>query len=316
MQHPVDLLVICGPTASGKTRLAVTIARMLHGEIISADSRQVYRGMDIGTGKDRSEYRTASGCIPCHLIDIADPHDIYTLYHFQKDCYAALDDIHRRGSLPILAGGSGLYIEAVLKKYRIANVPENVELRTRLIRKEKTRLIDQLAALDPGLLQATDTSSRKRIVRAIEVAEYGRNHPVHWGNDNAPQMHPLILATRRQRDDLLARIRLRLHARIKQGMIEEVKQLISAGVTYERLELFGLEYKYIVRFLRQEYSREEMIEQLCTAINRFAKRQMTWFRGMQRRGFTIHWIDNADEQRALSILKQHYPGVNPTPGIS
>jgi len=279
-----NILVICGPTASGKTAYGVQTALRYTGEILSVDSRQVYRNMNIGTGKDLQEYSIGGKTIPYHLIDIADPAEMYTLWHFQKDFYEAFRTVREKNRLPIAVGGTGLYLEAVLKNYQIPNVPEDVALRQELMSESKEKLRELLRGLSEELCAKTDMSSKKRIVRSIEIARYEKNHAVRWGHGNPPQFKPLILVVTLPREVLRMRIKRRLEQRFAQGMVEEVKELIDRGISEERLNLFGLEYKYISAFLYGRLSFQEMKDTLYQHICRFAKRQDTWFRGMPRRG--------------------------------
>lgn len=303
---PISVIVVAGPTASGKTNLAVKIALHHNGEIISADSRQIYKGMDIGTGKDLDEYKTENGEVPYHLIDISDPSDIYTLYHYQQDCYNAIFKIHEDGNTPIITGGTGLYIEAVLKHYKIPNVPENIPFRTEMMEQSKAYLEVLLKEKSLSLYNSTDLNSKKRIVRSLEIAEYDKEHKVEWGTPNPPMLTPLILITRWERQKLIERINKRLDERIKEGMIEEVQRLIDQGVTYERLSLFGMEYKQIAEHLINNKPLKETISNLATDIHRLAKRQMTYFRGFEKRGLKVHWIDNADYHLASNIIRDNF----------
>ena len=300
-----NLIVVCGPTASGKTRLAVAAAMHIGGEIISADSRQVYRGMDIGTGKDLVEYTTPSGTVPYHLIDVADPEDVYTLYHFQRDCYRCIHEIGVRKKTPFLAGGSGLYIEAVLKHYRIPNVPEDPLLRKLLMKKTREALLHQLKSLDEALFTTTDKTSKKRLARSVEVALYAKDHTVQWGVPHPPMLSPLILGVTWPRKVLLERIDKRLHERLEAGMVEEVESLLQSGVTAERLELMGMEYKHIVRYLQGTVAYSTMVTGLCHDIHRLAKRQTTYFRGFERRGLEVTWIENPDAEKVIEILDRY-----------
>jgi tRNA dimethylallyltransferase len=300
-----NLLVICGATASGKTRLGVQVSLRLAGEIISADSRQIYRGMDIGTGKDLSEYHTPEGSVACHLIDVAEPAQIYTLYHYQRDFYKVLSDIRNRGRLPILTGGTGLYIEAVLKGYALPAVPEDAELRRDLMHRGKEELDERLRQLDRRLHERTDRSSKKRIVRAIEVAMHRSKNRPEEPDITRSDIRPLVLAVRRPRQVLHERIRRRLHQRMEEGMVEEVQKLLEQGIDRGRMALFGMEYKHITRYLCGDIGREKMLEVLERDIRRLAKRQMTWFRGMERRGIEVEWIDGADVEQALRVISRY-----------
>jgi tRNA dimethylallyltransferase len=297
-----NILVICGPTASGKTSLAVNLALKCNGEIISGDSRQVFRGMDIGTGKDLSEYKTADGEIKHHLIDIADPMDEYNLYRYINDFNSAFDSITLRGKLPILAGGSGLYIEGALKDYRLYPAPEDPVLRDELNDKTKDELLEILRSESEEILEKTDTSSTRRIIRGIEIAQYIRNNPTETTGSDSNRVLPLIIGVTFPREELIKRIDTRLDDRLKNGMIDEVKNLLDKGITAERLIRLGLEYRYCTMYIRNEISYDDMIEKLKIEIHKFSKRQMTWLRGMERRGLTIHWINGNDMGEVLPIL--------------
>lgn len=301
-----NIIVVCGPTASGKTALAVSLALRYNAEIVSADSRQVYRGMDIGSGKDLREYSTSSGSVPYHLIDIADPSQIYTLYHYQRDCYSVLRHLLQSNRLPILAGGTGLYIEAVLKHYMLPNVPEDPLFRTRYMRKNKEVLKQELLSRDPHLFATTDLSSKKRIVRALEISSCNRIKSDSPALYDIPVCRPVILAIEWPRAVLIERIRRRLQQRFETGMVDEVKKLLSLGINDDRLVLFGMEYKHVVRYLRNEVQFDQMVEELFCDIRRLAKRQMTYFRGMQRRGLEMHWIESNDCEKAVTLLEKYF----------
>jgi tRNA dimethylallyltransferase len=293
-----DTLVILGPTASGKTRLGAGIARELGGEIISADSRQVYRGMDIGTGKDLEEY----GGIPYHLIDILDPGEEFNVFRFQRLCFSALEEIRDRGLLPIIVGGTGLYLDAVLRGYRMVEVPENRELRNGLAAQSTEELAARLLSLNPRLHNTTDLLDRERLVRAIEIAQYERTHEP----EPLPEIRPVVFGVRWERSILRQRITARLKARLDAGLIEEVERLHREGVPYETLEFYGLEYRFVARYLKGELTRNDLFQKLNSAIHDFAKRQETWFRRMERLGTEIRWLDGAGEplEEMLLILKE------------
>jgi tRNA dimethylallyltransferase len=293
-----DTLVIMGPTASGKTRLGVGVARELGGEIISADSRQVYRGMDIGTGKDLEEY----GGIPYHLIDILDPGEEFNVFRFQRRCFSALEEILDRGRLPIIVGGTGLYLDAVLRGYRMVEAPENPDLRSEFVRLSPEELASRLLSLNPRLHNTTDLLDRERLVRAIEIAEYERTHEP----EQLPEIRPVVFGVRWERSILRQRITARLKARLDAGLIEEVERLHREGVAYETLEFYGLEYRFVARFLKGELNRNDLFQKLNSAIHDFAKRQETWFRRMERQGIEIHWLDGAGEplEEAMGILRE------------
>jgi len=293
-----DLLVILGPTASGKTRLGVELARRTAGEIVSADSRQVYRGMDIGTGKDRSEY----GEVPCHLIDIVPPGYEFNLFEFQRRFLECFADIGNRGRLPILVGGTGMYLEAVLKGYRLVEVPENPSLRAELAGLSTDALAERLKHVAARLHNTADLLDRNRLVRAIEIAAYERIHPP----EPLPEIRSLVFGIRWERKTLRRRITTRLMERLAQGMIEEVAGLHESGVPWEALEFYGLEYRFIARHLKGELNRNDMIQKLNSAIHDFAKRQETWFRRMEKNGIAIRWLDgNVDPlMAALHIMAE------------
>jgi tRNA dimethylallyltransferase len=283
-----NLLAVIGPTASGKTNLAVHLARALRGEIISADSRQVYRGMDIGTGKDLDEYRIDGQTVPCHLIDIVDAGYKYNVFEYQADFLNAWEDCRRRGAVPVLCGGSGLYVEAVLKGYRLLAVPVNETLRASLAGLTLPELAARLATYKK-LHNTTEIDTPKRAVRAIEIEEYYRTHPRE--EKEYPTLTPLIIGVDVSREVRRERITRRLHERLGNGMVEEVQRLLAEGIPPEDLIYYGLEYKYLTLYLTGRLSYEDMVSQLNTAIHQFAKRQMTWFRKMEREGFDIRWID-------------------------
>jgi tRNA dimethylallyltransferase len=300
------LIVIGGPTATGKTALAAAVAHALGIDVISADSRQVYRGLDLGTGKDLEEYRRFTPPVRHHLIDIVDPGEVYTLFQYQEQCYQVIETLSRepgpRGRAAVLAGGTGLYMEAVLRRYRIANVPEDPELRESLSLRERAELADELRRLHPDLASRTDMSSKKRIVRALEVAAWGRGHEVRYSRGPEVDFTHRLFATRIPRDILRERIRIRLEERFRAGMIEEVEGLLGRGIPAERLKLLGMEYREITSYLLGEKDRETMAGDLLHEIHLLAKRQETYFRGMERRGLPIRWLDQDEGPEA--ILKE------------
>lgn len=287
MQSKYDLITILGPTASGKTQLAAHVALKLHGEIISADSRQVYRGMNLGTGKDYHDYTIDNQKIPYHLIDIVEAGSKYNVYEFQKDFFKVFADIQSRKNQPIMCGGSGLYIESVIKGYKLIAVPENPQLRQEIQTKTDEELIKLLSSYKK-LHNQTDTTNRKRLERAIEIEEYYANNEVD--ETPLPKLNNIIFGVRYSRNSERNRISCRLKQRLKGGMIDEVKALLSSGVKSEDLIYYGLEYKFITQYILGEISEDEMYVQLNNAIAQFAKRQMTWFRRMERNGFDIKWI--------------------------
>ena len=286
-----DLVSVVGPTACGKTSLAVELALAVPGaEIISADSRQVYRGMDIGTGKDIAEYTREGVTVPSHLLDIVDAGEKYNLFEFQRDFLTAYEDIRLRGAFPIMCGGSGLYVESVLKGYRLLPVPENPELRAALEEKSLEELTALLATYKQ-LHNNTDTDNKKRAIRAIEIEEYYRTCPVE--ERYFPQINALTVGVMVDREVRRERISRRLRERLAAGMVDEVKGLLDSGLEPEQLIYYGLEYKYLTLYLTGAMGYDDMVNGLEIAIHQFAKRQMTWFRGMEKRGVQIHWLDGS-----------------------
>jgi tRNA dimethylallyltransferase len=284
-----NLLTILGPTASGKTTFAANAAFALQGEIISADSRQVYRGMNIGTGKDLCEYIVHGETIKTHLIDIVDAGYQYNVYEFQRDFVNAFNDISNRGLFPILCGGTGLYLETALQGYRMQEVPENLYLREKLSNKTLAEL-ESILKTYKQLHNSTDIDTKKRAIRAIEIAEYYQNNSQNQ-KATYPSLHPLIVGLDICREERRRRITQRLLQRLREGLVDEVRQLLHKGISEESLIYYGLEYKYVTLYLTNVLTYEQMVAKLEIAIHQFAKRQMTWFRGMERRGITIHWID-------------------------
>jgi tRNA dimethylallyltransferase len=290
------MITILGPTASGKTPLAAALAKRIDGEIISADSRQVYRRMDIGTGKDLADYTTlVDGSpvnIPYHLIDICEPGTKYNLFQYQQDFFDAYNNIIGRGKTPILCGGTGLYIEAVLKGYQLSPVPQNPELRVRLEGKSLEELTEMLRKLKQQngsvMHNTTDVDTAQRAIRAIEIEMEQQNYPL---TTHLSPLSSLIIGVSIDRDLRREKITRRLKARLDEGMVDEVRGLLAEGISVEDLIYYGLEYKYLTEYIIGKLTYDEMYRQLEIAIHQFAKRQMTWFRGMERRGFTIHWID-------------------------
>ncbi len=289
------MITILGPTASGKTSVAAALALRTGGEIISADSRQVYRRMDIGTGKDLADYTIGDVHIPHHLIDIAEPGTKYNLFQYQQDFHTAYNDIRSRGKLPILCGGTGLYIEAVLGGYSLSPVPQNQKLRESLEGKSLDQLTQMLVQLKQkngsNMHNRTDVDTAQRAIRAIEIETYNLEHPTP--ERQMPPVDSLVIGINIDRELRREKITRRLKARLDEGMCDEIQGLIDGGVNPEDLIYYGLEYKFITEYVIGRTSYDEMFRQLEIAIHQFAKRQMTWFRGMERRGFTIHWIDAA-----------------------
>lgn len=301
------MITILGPTASGKTAVAAALALRTEGEIISADSRQVYRRMDIGTGKDLADYVVDGTPISYHLIDIAEPGTKYNLFQYQQDFHVAYDDIRSRGKQPILCGGTGLYIEAVLSGYQLSPVPQNQALREALADKSLAELTAMLVELKhksgSTMHNQTDVDTAQRAIRAIEIETYNLESPTP--ERQLPPVDSLIVGINIDRDLRREKITRRLKARLDEGMADEICALIDEGIDPEDLIYYGLEYKYITEYVVGRLSYEEMFRQLEIAIHQFAKRQMTWFRGMERRGYTIHWIDATlpMEQKVEQILK-------------
>ena len=287
------LLTILGPTASGKTSLATEVAARLDGEIISADSRQVYRRMDIGTGKDLDDYVVKGKPVPYHLIDIREPGTKYNLFEYQQDFLDAYRDITSRGVQPILCGGTGLYIESVLGGYHLSPVPQNPELRERLAGKsldELTRMLEDLKARNhSNMHNTTDVDTAQRAIRAIEIETYNLEHPTD--NREFPKIDSVIVGVDIDRTSRREKITARLRQRLAHGMVDEIQALLDSGIPAENLIYYGLEYKFVTEYLTGKTTYDEMFNRLEIAIHQFAKRQMTWFRGMERRGYTIHWID-------------------------
>ena len=282
------LITILGPTASGKTALAAEVAWRTQGEVISADSRQVFRGMDLGTGKDLADYNLHGTHVPYHLIDICSPNEEYSAYRFVNDFVPAFNSIVSRGHQPILCGGTGLYIDAIVRRYQLSDAPIDPDYRTSLSNLSDEELTLRLASYGP-LHNHTDTETRDRLVRALEIQEYAQAHPENY--PRLPDMRHIVFGTRLERQETIDRIERRLRRRLDEGMTDEVQRLIDSGVTPERLMRFGLEYRHVTRFLLHQCTAEEMFRDLFTDIRRFAKRQMTWFRRMERHGVPIHWID-------------------------
>ena len=288
-----QMITILGPTASGKTPVAARLAVEIGGEIISADSRQVYRRMDIGTGKDLADYMVDDRQIAYHLIDIREPGTKYNLFEYQQDFFDAYEDIRSRGAVPILCGGSGLYIEAVLKGYHLSPVPQNQELRDRLEGKSLAELTEMLTALKAktgsNMHNTTDVDSCQRAIRAIEIETYNLEHPTP--RRELPPVDSLIIGIDIDRELRREKITRRLKARLEEGMVDEVKALLDEGIPADDLIYYGLEYKFVTEYLTGQSTYDEMFSRLEIAIHQFAKRQMTWFRGMERRGFKINWIE-------------------------
>lgn len=302
----IDLVTVLGHTAAGKTAFAAQLAHRAGGEIISADSRQVYRRMDIGTGKDYKDYLVEDEHVPTHLIDIIDAGYEYNVYLFKQDFMRVYEELTERGIVPVLCGGSGLYIESVLRDYRLVDVPLNTGLRAELEKRSLEELSGTLKQYGP-VHNITDTANRKRLIRAIEIARYQSEHPDDSSEHRS--LNSLVLGIRYERSIRRERITMRLRERLEEGMVEEVDELLMSGVTAEKLDYYGLEYRFISKYLLNELTYDEMFSKLNTAIQQFAKRQMTYFRGMERRGTTIHWLEGSlsmEEKitQALALLNE------------
>ena len=303
-----NLLVVLGPTASGKTRLAVDAARALNGEIISADSRQVYRGLDIGSGKDLTEY----GSVPYHLIDIAEPGDNFNLFTFLQAFATAYEGIRHRNRLPILAGGTGLYLDAVLQGYSLTEAPRNLSLRKQLASASLSDLQKRLITLRPKQHNSTDLTDRDRLIRAIDIAMAEENRTAQ--TLSLPKLQPIVLGLKWPRNQLRKRITRRLQERLSHGMIEEVETLHRRGVSWATLEDFGLEYRFVAQYLQQHFNRNDLMQKLNSAIFQFAKRQETWFRRMERQGVRIHWLEaeKSPLQELLELWQKMCDGCSAT----
>lgn len=306
-QSKYNLVTILGPTAGGKTGVAARLAHRIDGEIISADSRQVYRGMDLGTGKDYADYVVEGQQVPFHLIDIVEAGYEYNVFEYQRDFLGVFDDICQRKKFPILCGGSGLYLEAVLNNYRLIQVPHNEELRKQLETKNLEELIDILKTYKSQLHNQTDIENTKRAIRAIEIEEHCLLHPET--DIKMPSLNSLVVGVKFDRLSRRKRITERLHQRLTEGMIDEVQRLLDKGLSPEQLTYYGLEYKYLTWYLTGKLTYDEMVDQLNTAIHQFAKRQMTWFRRMERQGTRIHWLDgympeNEKTEQILSWMNE------------
>lgn len=303
------MITILGPTASGKTPVAARLAAEIGGEIISADSRQVYRRMDIGTGKDLEDYTVDGRQIPYHLIDIREPGTKYNLFEYQQDFFDAYNNIIGKGAVPILCGGTGLYIEAVLKGYKLSPVPQNQALRDSLEGKSLAELTEMLTELKArngsNMHNTTDVDSCQRAIRAIEIETYNLEHPMP--KRELPPVESVIIGIDIDRELRREKITRRLKTRLENGMVEEVRALLDEGIPADALIYYGLEYKFVTEYLTGSLSYEEMFQRLEIAIHQFAKRQMTWFRGMERRGFKIHWINaTLPMEEKIRLIKEIY----------
>src|SRR5574344_1732770 len=304
MWKKYNIITILGPTACGKTNIAVSLAKQLNGEIISADSRQVYRGMDIGTGKDIFEYKIDGISIPYHLIDIVDAGYKYNIYEYKKDFIDAYKKITSKNKIPILCGGTGLYIDAILRDYNLISVPVNPELREKLKNCDIDELEKILISYKP-IHNRSDLDTCKRAIRAIEIEDYYK-HNQKTENDSV-EINSLIIGILFSREERRERITARLKSRLENGLIEEVEDLVAKGISFEDIEYYGLEYKYLAWYLQNKISYEELFIQLNTAIHQFAKRQMTWFRKMEKDGHKINWIDgNLSTEEKIEIILNLY----------
>ena len=301
-----DLMVVLGPTATGKTKLAVQLADKLASEIISADSRQVYRGMDIGSGKDLNEYNLKGKKIPFHLIDIADPQQEYNVFQFQHDFQNTFSEIKERKKLPILCGGTGFYIKAVLMDFHLPAVAPDKKLRQKLENWELDDLIQELESISPGASNYNLIDTKRRTIRAIELEMSNQKgnslKKIKTQKLRFKIQNPIVIGIKFERDVIRERITERLHQRLNQGMIKEVELLLENGITHERLESLGLEYRFISHYLQNQFTLNEMTEKLNTAIHQFAKRQMTFFRNMEKNGIKIHWIPEGNFKKALEVI--------------
>lgn len=297
-----NLITILGPTAVGKTHLAAQLANRFNGEIISADSRQVYLGMDIGTGKDISDYNIDGKNIPHHLIDVIEPKEEFNLFLFNKYFYEIFNNLTSRGKTPFLVGGTGLYLHSILSGYELSKVDFDETRYEELDKYEKTDLKVKLKGINPSLHNTTDLLVKERIIRAIIITEKENDKELLKKSN----INSLIIGIWLEREEIRKRITARLKHRLQNGMIEEVKKLIDDGISFERLNLFGLEYKFIGKYLNGELSYNDMFQKLNSAIHSFAKRQMTWFRKMEKEGIIIHWINGANYEEACQIISENY----------
>jgi len=300
-KSPYDLIVITGPTATGKTRLAAELADIMQAEVISADSRQVYKGMDIGTGKDLADYVVSGRVVPVHLVDMVEPGYEYNVFEFQNNFLKAFGSIRQRDKQAIMCGGTGLYIEAALAKYRLLKVPVNNKLRNQLSDLTQDELVQNLASMRK-LHNTTDLTDRKRLIRAIEIENYNTNHPDE--RKDFPEFSHIIFGVSFPRTVIRERITARLKHRLETGMLKEAEQLLKAGLKPDQLTFYGLEYNYVTQYITGEINYDEMFNLLNTAIHQFAKRQMTWYRRMERNGFNIHWVEGSlsNEQKLEYIF--------------
>lgn len=307
-----NILVVLGTTASGKTKLGVQLAHAHGGEVVSADSRQVYRGLDIGSGKDLDEYKVGETAVPYHMIDVVNLSHEFSVFEYQQRFFETLDSLRTRNTLPVVVGGTGLYLESILNGYRMVDTPECPDLRAKLATLPHETLVELLRSQKGKLHNVTETRDRERLVRAIEIAEYAKTHEP----EPAPRIDPLILGTRWDRAELHERIMRRLRERLDEGMIEEVRGLLDSGVSTDTLRFLGLEYRFVTDFLEGAIKNEnDLFQKLNGGIRNFAKRQETWFRRMERHGAQIHWINKGDIVEALGRTGQWFPLAKGEPGM-
>lgn len=297
-----NLITILGPTATGKTRLGALLASQLNGEIISADSRQVYTGMNIGTGKDLCDYTVGGNTVPFHLIDVVEPDEEFNLFMFNKFFYESFNEITSRKKIPFLVGGTGLYIHSILKGYKLNETNFNRERLNELEMLELSELTGLLRKLNPSLHNTTDLLIKERVIRAIMILENTKEVSAV----SKTKIYSLIIGIKLEREEIKRRITERLEQRLQSGMIEEVKKLVEQGISHQRLDMFGLEYKFVGKYLRGDLNYNSMFQKLNSAIHDFAKRQMTWFRKMEREGIQIEWINGPDYEAAQKIILQNY----------
>ena len=298
MSSNYNCVIVLGPTAVGKTSIGVQIAHKFNGEIISADSRQTYRHLDIGSGKDLAEYIVDGTPIPYHLIDIIDLPDEYTVYNYQQDFYRAFKDIQSRGKLPVVVGGTGMYIDSIVRDYQLVNLPENPELRAQLEATPLEELAARLLELQPDLHTKNDLQEKDRVIKALEIIE-AKKAGYDTTSIERPEIKPFIIGTTLERPQVWENISIRLRERIDNGMLEEVQSIHDSGISWERLEKLGLEYRYCSLFLKGELkTKEQLYDELFIAIRQFAKRQETWFRMMEKKGVEIHWLSKIQDKKA------------------
>lgn len=299
-----NCIVVCGPTATGKTTLGVELALDVGGEILSADSRQVYRGMDLASGKDLVEYTTPRGTVPYHLIDVADPEEIYSLFDYQRDFYRAFEEVTSRGRLPVVVGGAGLYLEATLRKFQVPDVPPDEPFRAEMQKCDLDDLVCDLESRAPEIARRTVLDCKRRVIRALEVARHTERAGEPPVNRTDVEFRPVVLVVTCPREEFRRRIRTRLLARLDVGMVEEVRAIVESGISRQRFDLFGMEQKHVARYLDGEVPRDAMIEDLIADICYLAKRQRTYFRGIQKRGMQAHEVPLADLALAREILSR------------